>query len=270
VGKAHRHISLGFALSAVVVALAFSTGVAMASSSTGEITGAEASPDWTAAHLAGSASWTGCGVSESSDPSELLLEGPLTGGQAQAPCYWQPFVTVGPGETEADCEENSRLPWSSDETVSVAWAGVEVSIGGTQSFDLPEVPLGGAPGQLACLGFVETIYNTCVPTEGRVCPMWFSATHVGVLDSASLDAPETIIDPEEPEGATESPLKATESQQQPPAESTAQATPPAETPPAGNPLRPSCPRGQQRVARRSKAVCRHRHRHRQHGGFAHN
>jgi hypothetical protein len=262
VGKTRRHISLGFALGAVVVALAFSAGVAMASSSTGELTHAEASPDWTAAHLAGSASWTGCGVSEPSEPPELFLEGPLSGPGTRAPCYWRPFVTVGPGSTEADCEENSRLPWSGDEAVSVVWAGGEVSAGGTQSFDLSEVPLDGIPGQLACLGFVETVYNTCVPTEGRVCATWLSATHVGVLDSASLEAPEG-------EGAKEPPFEAMGAQK-PPAEPTAPAVLLAETPPAGNSPHPTCPKGTQRISRGSKTVCRHRHRHRQHGRSAHN
>jgi hypothetical protein len=298
--RVRRHISLSLALGVVSLGVILPVGTAMASG--GEITQAEASSDWTTAHLAGWASWAGCGVSGPSDPLESFLEGPLTDIQTRAPCYWRPFVTVGPGSTEGDCEENDRLPWSNDETVSLAWTGQEVSTGGTQDFDLPEVPLGKTPGQLACLGFVETVYNTCAPTKGNVCPMWFSATHVGVLDSASLESPEAIVDPkepptepeeleieepeseaveelesEEPAGSETEESESEDTETEPgewkePGESPIESAMPTpltpEQPPKSKQMHRRCFKGSQRISRSDKALCRHRHR--RHGRSAHN
>jgi hypothetical protein len=283
-----RHVSLSLALGVAFLGVIFPAGTAVASS--GEIIQAEASPDWTTAHLAGWASWAGCGVPDPSGPPELFSEGPLTGPQTHAPCYWRPFVTIGPGSVEEDCEENERLPWANDEAVNVAWTGEEVSAAGTQSFDLPEVPLGEASDQLACLGFVETVYNTCAPTIGYACATWFSATHVGVLDSAALEAPEAIVDPKESEEPPTEPeaeepeledagLEPSESKEprgesteagKSPVESTIPAALPPQQSPEGKQMHRRCPRTKQWALHKGKAVCRHHHRYRRHGRSAQN
>ena len=256
--------------------------------SSGEITTAEASQGLTTGHLAGWASWTGCDWDEPTEPPSPWLEEPFF-PTTRVPCEWKPFVTVGPGQTEADCEEESRLPWSQGEAVSAVWLGQLVWTAGTQNFDL-EAPLHGTPEELACLGFVETIYNTCLWEKGKICPQWYSASHVGLLDSAPLaTAPEEIEeeeqepDPEEVEGGgeePESPEEFEEPEESEPVENkgpdgneegrgsgsdeapSASLPPVPEAQPSAEPPR-QCRKGQRRVHRAGHVLCK-RHRHRRH------
>ncbi len=245
--------------------------------SSGEITTAEASGDWTTGHLVGWASWTGCGSVESSEPLS-----PWLGNPEPVPCEWQPFATVGPGATEADCEEASRLPWSSGEGASVVWVGHEVSTSGTQHFDLLETPLYGTPGELACLGFVETNYNTCLWESGKICAQWYSSSRVSLLDAALLTtasgAPEGGEEEAEEPGEIEEPeesvtVEIEESNSgeggivSPPEEALG-VSPPSTSQPQSYTAPPGrCRKGQRRVHRAGHVFCKYqnkrhnRHRH---------
>jgi hypothetical protein len=163
------HIPAVLLASMVLALLASPAANALASS--GEITRSQANAGWTAGSIAGSAIWGGC---------------------KSLPCRWLPYVTVGQGTDPSECSADDRRWPHSDEQVTLAWSGGERSAGGSATFDVPEVPLSGVPGQLACLSLLE-IYEErpeCVLEPGVVCPMYIiDVVNYSVLASAPLSAP---------------------------------------------------------------------------------
>ncbi len=155
---------------------------ATASASEGTFTRAEADSDWTLGSISGVATWSGCPVSLGPDGDRYWPES----SYPRADCSGEPYVTVGPGSTLSDCSAMGRWPYPHPgDDIIVAWRGDAQLEAGSQSFDL-EVPLAGEEGRLACLSMVETIPNTCVPTETVVCAAWYSATAFVPLASVLL------------------------------------------------------------------------------------
>jgi Fe-S cluster biogenesis protein NfuA len=76
--------------------------------------------------------------------------------------------------------------------MTLAWVGKERSSGGSVAFDVPEVPLSGVSGQLACLSLLETYEERpkCAFEPGVICPQYISVVQKNkVLASRSLSAP---------------------------------------------------------------------------------
>jgi hypothetical protein len=145
------------ALAAVVAA------PANASATSGAVTKALASPSWTSATIAGSATWTGCHLQPPKSPEEPKPpkeEGEEEVGAPDSPpprCGWTPFATVGPGTQASECSSAARLwPEALGPGVTLAWQGSEGESEGTASFEVSGVPLDGSAGQLVCLGLIET------------------------------------------------------------------------------------------------------------------
>jgi hypothetical protein len=184
-----------FTASALLAVMALQAASALASS--GEITHAEASADWTQGRIAGSATWGGCENGEASPPDF----GPLGGPSVSSGCSLQPYLTVGTSE----CSSGERGWPHSNDKLTLAWSGTEMAGGGSASFDVSEVPLSGEPGQLACLTLLETYeerpYCQIHPEPGVACPMWIMLVqNPVVLDEAPLTQGSTPpTEPEDPE-----------------------------------------------------------------------
>lgn len=114
----------------------------------GEITRAEANSDWTNGSIAGSATWSGCAVSG---------------------CSLRPFVTIGPGSEPSDCSAEDRHWPHSDSQITLAWEDREYFGGNSAVFDVPDIPLTGTPGQLACLSLLETYEERASCEPGLIC-----------------------------------------------------------------------------------------------------
>lgn len=166
--------------------------VSGALASSGEITRAEANGDWTQGSLAGTASWGGC-----SAPAPPPSPFPPFGREALPACTWEAFITVGPGSDSAECGDFDRQWPNAGEHVTLAWSSGQHAFAGSATFDLPEVPLSGESGQLACLTVVESyeVWPPCLP--GQICAQYIGIIQqTSVLDSALLIAPPTPPPPE--------------------------------------------------------------------------
>lgn len=133
---------------------------ASASATSGAITKALASSDWTSATVAGSVTWTVCGLQLPKSPGpEPPKEGEEEAGAPDSPppsCGWTPFATVGPGTEASECASPSRQwPEALGPGVTLAWEGSESLSEGTTTFEVPGVPLDGSKKQLVCLGTIE-------------------------------------------------------------------------------------------------------------------
>ena len=173
------------------VALAVCVPAGAAASSSGEITRALVSPDWTTASIAGKAVRSnGCLVAPEQPPSKgSEKEKPEPPPPPESPpgvCGWIPFATVGPGSSQADC---SGRGWESlGEGVQLAWVGPELQEPGSATFDLTSVSAqNGAAAPLLCLSAVETDYESkmCIPEID--CSGYRYVHRTYQLDSALLE-----------------------------------------------------------------------------------
>lgn len=155
----------------------------------GAVTRAEANPTWTQASIAGSVTWTGC-VNAVSPPASPPEPGSPPSGPEAPYCGWRAFATVGPS---GDCSTvDSDWPTGYDGTT--VWTEDLRTDLATVSFDLPQVPLGGEPGQYVCLGVVEVAQTgrtlPCAPPGEPIPPGWHCpyvmASYLHILASTAL------------------------------------------------------------------------------------
>jgi hypothetical protein len=120
---------------ATLVAVMLSLGGATAQASSGTITRAVATPDWTRGSFAGSFTWDGCVA----DP--------------QAPCDWTPIATVAPSAPGHACLGDEAS--DSDPNTQVVWSGARQTANGTAMVDQADVAiLPGVRGQRLCFSVV--------------------------------------------------------------------------------------------------------------------
>jgi hypothetical protein len=134
------------------VVLLLSAAVAQAAS--GQITRAEANPDWTLGSVAAHAEWPHC---EHANPYSGPGPGPsrpvpLT-PPGPPPCTWIPYATAGSGE----CAGADRSWPELGDGITLVWKGDEEVGAGKAAFDVTGVPLTGAPEQLVCLSLIEIV-----------------------------------------------------------------------------------------------------------------
>jgi|GEM_PF-6328687 len=173
-------------------------GPSQAVGTKGEITSATLGADGTTARIAGSVTWEGC-EAPIPDPLEPPREPPEEGEPEEEPhpigilwpldsCNSDPYLTIGPGATAADCGSTSRdLSQLPSADVVLAWDGTELRAPGSQSFDVSAVPVPGV-GRLVCLATRETGSATCFGGRlDEVCEHGFSTTQI--LAAALLAEP---------------------------------------------------------------------------------
>ena len=125
-----KHLMLALALTTLLAAVA-----PAATATTGTITRAYATPDWTKGDLAGAATWTDCN----------------TPG-----CSWTPYATVQPATPDYRCLGDEFF--DSDPNTREVWGGGQRTTNGSASFDLPSVSiLTGVYGQRLCLMAIEKV-----------------------------------------------------------------------------------------------------------------
>lgn len=200
----------------MVVLLSVDAALAIASVSgasvSGEISRAEANEAWTTGSIAGSAEWTDC----SEGPEEPGFE-PFSEGEGEIiwdpgppSCSWTPYATLGPGSSPTDCS-GRRLDQPLPSGVSVVWEGETRTAAGSESFDVPEVPLNGASNQLLCLSLLETVDEPAICIEGEMatpqaagyeaevgefeCPEYLPVPYHHTLDARFLAAVGHPADP---------------------------------------------------------------------------
>lgn len=176
---------------AVALVAALSTPTSAAGSLTvdmpvgGSFTRAEANADWTTGSVAGSVRWGPC----SAPWPPVELENGFHPNTRS--CQWVPYLTVGPGSDAAECLSPDRRWPQLGEEVTLAWSGGWHSAGGSQAFDLTDVPLSGVPGQLACLSVLEHVEERPYCPPGAVCTTHIIVNQVNkVAASALLSGPE--------------------------------------------------------------------------------
>jgi hypothetical protein len=184
---AGRHIHGILAVGAVLVVAMLSTDSAFGSS--GEITQAQASSDWSHASIAGIVYRTDACVDQ---PAPTLP--PWDPELAEPPeyfprCGWIPYATLGPAAPEDDCSSSARRWPTIGEGVQIVWEGGERTGVGSAPFELPEVPLQyGSDAPLLCLSVVEAAVEGifCVQIVGFPCPPFAIVPRRYQLDSALL------------------------------------------------------------------------------------
>lgn len=195
--QVRKSVSLGLTLAIAGIALPAGTAVA----SSGVVTRAEASADWTQGQITGWAEWTGCEhwVSYGGFPGEGYSPPPY--------CGWIPYATVGPGSEAAECASNDRRLSSLGEDVTLAWSGEERTryypdYSETVEFDVSEVPLDGGAEQLVCLSLIEIAptYVICIQIFPSPCPPYRMASFRHNLDSATMLVSSQTEPPSEEEG----------------------------------------------------------------------
>lgn len=183
---------------------------AKAHASSGEISQALASADWTRGSIAGSVTSSGC-----------------TDAPPAASCTWIPYATLGPGTAESECASPDRDWPDLGEGVSLAWWMGEAAGVGVGRFDHAIQALEGSPDQLLCLFVIERVH-----AGGAV-----AASRSVALDAALLEASPQVPQAEEPDpDPTGEPSDAPVEAEPPsapaePAEPPAEGEPPAETEP---------------------------------------
>lgn len=182
-----KNLPFGLCLGTALVTAAFLAMLTapFASGSTGVISAAEASADWTTADLAGSASWEGCEILDPLGPEPA----PGSSGYLED-CAWRPFATIGAGSSSADCSLPGRLsPGDLGPGVILAWEGWNAWEPGTQPFAVDELSLEEASGHLVCLSALEKGPTHCHVGElDWVCEP--AVPQSQVLAAALLTAPE--------------------------------------------------------------------------------
>lgn len=173
---------LRIAVVCTIVNLALLATVSQAAASSGEITRAEASPDWTTANVAGMIEWT--------KECEWVEDGLWwwwTGETLRRECRWEPYVTIGPGDGGEDCLAPGRTLGQLGEGVRILWTGAKRTGSGVAGFELTDAPLAdGASAPLVCL-------SAHVIREDETCTEWDCHVQmsygVSQLGSALLRAP---------------------------------------------------------------------------------
>jgi hypothetical protein len=157
---------------------------AASASSSGEITRALASGDWSSASIAGSVTWGGCPQPPAPPPSK---EFPPEKGDT-ATCDWTPYVTVAPGSDPSECKSTARGWPDLGAGVTLTWMGGEQKAPGSLGFDVSGVPLSGGEPQLACLSLIETAPMRVICTQEipNDCPPWKMGTSIFVVDAVAL------------------------------------------------------------------------------------
>lgn len=163
-----------------------------AGASSGEITRAEASSDWTAASIAGVVERINqCQTPSSGKPGPFEPAPPTPPDSEPWTCGWIPYVTLGPGSSQGDCTSSARHWDSQGESVQLLWTGQERFAAGKTDFDLQGLALErGADARLLCLAAVESVLvmRFCIPEIS--CPP--AIVHVvHQLDSALLEVAKT-------------------------------------------------------------------------------
>lgn len=133
---------------------------ASASATSGAITKALASSDWSSATVAGWVTWTGCGLQapEPEPPKEEGEEELPPVGPVVTGCSWTPFVTIGPGTEASECSGPGRQrPEAPGPGVVLAWQGATSRAEGTVGFEISDSPLDGGKNQLVCLSILERL-----------------------------------------------------------------------------------------------------------------
>lgn len=207
--KRHMRIPVVFVASIMLALAAMPAASASAASGEGEITRAEANADWTLGSVAGSATWSGCPVVWEPEPPWYEFPPwyeiePESEWPTPEHCRVQAFVTVGPGTDPSDCSDAGRRQPQYSEQVTIAWSSEETLGWGFADFDVPDVPLSGESGQLACLSLLETYEEEfycppetiCIAIVGPILVQNYS-----VLDSAPLVArpPDPPVNTEPPQ-----------------------------------------------------------------------
>lgn len=153
---------------------------------TGKITRAEATPDWKIGSIAAEVSWGACESPEFPEPPwDPEMPEPAPDPYFYS-CSSTAFLTVGAGQGEDDCSDPGRTPWRLGVGVVLAWLGEESLFPVSADLDLPDLPLSGEPGQLACLSAIEYLPSYCPPVPEIVCAQGGGTSIHRVLDSAWL------------------------------------------------------------------------------------
>lgn len=179
-------------LACLVAMLALGVPGAAVADSSGEITRAQVSPDWTTASIAGNAVRSnGCEAppKEPKPGPEEEVVPPILPESPPWKCGWIPFVTIGPGSSQADCSADARSWNSFGEGIQIVWTGSETKGAGPAAFDLDDVGLEhGANAPLICLAAVESVTTrvVCPAVVGFPCPPYAIVHRTHQLDSALL------------------------------------------------------------------------------------
>jgi hypothetical protein len=203
-----RRVCIGLVAAALMLfALQAAPSLASGPSSSGEISRAQVSPDWTMASIAGVASRTNECVEPPEEPEPP--EGPEPGESSgptppiepESPpqmCGWIPYATVGPGTSQADCSSAGRRLDSLGQGVQLVWEGKEIGGPGSAGYDLQDVQLENGPnGPLLCLSAVEAVVESLmceVEEEGGTCPYVVEHAYYQ-LDSALLEPATPSVSP---------------------------------------------------------------------------
>lgn len=183
-----RHARWCSIVGAAVVLGLFAPAGAMGAS--GTIVRAEASADWTRAHIAGAVYRTEpCIATPVPGPHPPWGDPPLPPAVNFPPCDWIPYATLGPA-TEDGCAAPGRGWPSGGGGIQVVWSWDEVAGVGSATFDLPAVVLEhGDEAPLLCLSVVEAVAMPifCPAVVGHPCPPYAIVGRSFALDSALLE-----------------------------------------------------------------------------------
>ena len=189
-------------MACLVIAVALVLPGGAIASSSGEITRALVSSDWTTASIAASAVRSkGCveppeeKIGKEPPPGEEFPERPfetiITSGPEYAPweCGWIAFATLGPGTSADDCASPGRRWGSFEKGVRLVWESTELKDPGQAQFDLQNVALNdGYAAPLLCLAAVEAIPEGYCKERKFGFDCWYRILHkTDQLDSAQLE-----------------------------------------------------------------------------------
>ena len=132
-GLRFRRACVRHLVALVCAAAAAFAGASAALASSGQITQATATPDWTSGSVAGSVTWDGC-----------------SGNNAGGNCSWVPLAAAQPSTPSYACYGTDRF--SSDPNIRQVWNGGGQTNNGTVSFNVPNASiLYGVYGQRLCV-----------------------------------------------------------------------------------------------------------------------
>lgn len=190
-----------------MAALAFGVPAGATASSSGEITRALVSSDWTTASVAAFAVRS----NECGEPPEGIAGKEPPPGEFPAPdeptiistpgaapwrCGWIAFATLGPGASADDCASPERRWGSFGKAVQLIWKGPELKGPGLAQLDLQDATLGGGSASpLLCLAAVEAVFQQVQCKEGKFgssCPPYRIVHSTYQLDSALLEVIPTL------------------------------------------------------------------------------
>ena len=142
---------------------AFLCCAAPAFASSGAISLATSSSDWTTARVAGSVQWDQC------PPAEA--------------CYWRPYLTFQPDTPEYACTGKEAFEIGIDPNLRSAWPVDEQAADGSVEFDLSGIEmLAGVQGQRVCL---SVVYRH--PAPEHWCEEWVREPGVPCFGGSVID-----------------------------------------------------------------------------------